>query len=132
MTYLMSDIHGHYRKYLDILDKIGLSDGDDLYVLGDVVDRGPEPMALLNDMSMRANVFPLLGNHDWSAKIILRRLNVEITTENISIQITADILSAYFGWLSDGGRETNNDFRKLSQDDRNAILDYLDEFEPYS
>lgn len=37
---------------------------DVLYILGDVVDRGPEPMKILNDMSMRINVFPILGNHD--------------------------------------------------------------------
>ena len=40
MTYVMSDLHGHYQKYLQMLDMIHFSDNDDLYMLGDVVDRG--------------------------------------------------------------------------------------------
>ena len=41
MTYVMSDIHGEYEKYLKMLDLIGFRDEDELYVLGDVIDRGP-------------------------------------------------------------------------------------------
>ena len=37
----MSDIHGEYDKYLAMLEQIDLSEDDTLYVLGDVVDRGP-------------------------------------------------------------------------------------------
>ena len=47
MTYVMSDIHGQYDKYLAMLDKIAFSDDDTLYILGDVLDRGEEPVELL-------------------------------------------------------------------------------------
>ena len=43
MTYVMSDIHGCYEQYLKLLGLIGFSDGDDLFVLGDVVDRSKQP-----------------------------------------------------------------------------------------
>ena len=79
MTYLMSDLHGQYDKYRKMLEKIRFGDRDDLYVLGDVVDRGPEPMKILRDMSLRINVFPILGNHDWTARVILSRLNTKIS-----------------------------------------------------
>jgi serine/threonine protein phosphatase 1 len=58
MIYVMSDIHGCYRQYMTMLEKIEFADDDLLYVLGDVVDRGPQPMEVLMDMSMRANVIP--------------------------------------------------------------------------
>ena len=131
MTYLMSDLHGQYEKYMQMLEKIRFSDRDDLYVLGDAVDRGPEPMKLLLDMSYRINVFPILGNHDWTARTILTKLNVEITEENAETQLTADLLSAIRLWLSDGGNPTFREFHRLDPDAREAVLDYLDEFVPY-
>lgn len=131
MTYLMSDIHGHYAKYLKMLEEIHFTDRDDLYILGDVVDRGPEPMAILRDMSLRINVFPVLGNHDWTARVILSRLNVEVTEDNAESQITKDFLDAVRLWLTDGGGTTLKDFRKLSPDAREDVLDYLSDFAPY-
>lgn len=54
---------GNYWK------KIKFSDKDKLFVLGDVVDCGPEPMKVLQDMMMRSNVYPILGNHDYVSRI---------------------------------------------------------------
>ena len=34
---------------------------DTLYVLGDVIDRGPDGIKILQDMMLRPNVFPLLA-----------------------------------------------------------------------
>jgi len=131
MTYVMSDIHGHYDKYLAMLEKIGFSDDDTLYVLGDVLDRGPQPAELLWDMSMRANVIALLGNHELIASAILPRLCVEVTGENAETQITAELLGAIYDWREDGGDTTLAGFRRLPQEDREALLDYLTEFLPY-
>ena len=131
MTYVMSDVHGQYEKYMKMLEKIRFSDRDDLYVLGDVADRGPEPMKLLNDMSLRINVFPILGNHDWTARAILRHLNAEITEENAETQLTKEFLEAVRLWFSDGGDKTFGDFHRLEPDEREAVLDYLGEFAPY-
>lgn len=49
MRYIISDIHGCYDQYRALLKKIHFSDTDELYVLGDVVDRGPEPIKVLQD-----------------------------------------------------------------------------------
>ena len=48
--YVTSDIHGHHQKYKKIFDALPLREEDTLFVLGDVVDRGPEPMHILLDM----------------------------------------------------------------------------------
>lgn len=47
MHYVMSDLHGCYQEYREALEKINFNEQDTLYVLGDVVDRGPEPIKLL-------------------------------------------------------------------------------------
>ena len=131
MTYVMSDLHGQYEKYLQMLDMIHFSDNDDLYILGDVVDRGPQSAELLQDMSMRMNVFPILGNHDMTAVILLRKLCTEITEDNYASQITPDIMEILAMWQMDGGQATLEGFKKLPADDRDVLLDYMDEFAPY-
>ena len=40
VTYVISDIHGEYDKFMELLDKIKLKETDTLYVLGDILDRG--------------------------------------------------------------------------------------------
>jgi serine/threonine protein phosphatase 1 len=132
MIYVMSDIHGEYDKFLRMLDKIGFSDDDEMYVLGDVVDRGAKPAELLLDMSMRGNVFPLMGNHDRMAATMLRRFNTEITAENAETQFNDDVMSLLAAWLADGGDTTLSDFRRFSPEERNALIEYMEEFEPYA
>lgn len=126
--YVMSDIHGEYEKYRKMLELIGLSDEDTLYVLGDVVDRGPRPVDILLDMMKRPNVYPLLGNHDLFALDILKKLNVEITEDNYSNHLDTDTMSELIDWLRDGGSTTLSQFRALSADDKADVLDYIEDF----
>lgn len=49
MIYVMSDIHGHQEAFDDILSQIQLSDHDHLYILGDVIDRGPDGIELCKE-----------------------------------------------------------------------------------
>ena len=39
MIYVMSDIHGMYDKYIEMLELINLREHDSLYILGDIVRR---------------------------------------------------------------------------------------------
>lgn len=43
-TYVISDIHGEYEKFMELLEEIELEENDTLYVLGDVLDRGKHPI----------------------------------------------------------------------------------------
>lgn len=64
MIYCMSDIHGEYQRYLDMLARIAFSEKDTLYILGDCIDRGPCGIDVLLDVMERSNVKLLLGNHE--------------------------------------------------------------------
>jgi metallophosphoesterase len=46
-TYVVSDIHGKYDKFIGVLDKINLKEEDTLYVLGDILDRGKHPIKVM-------------------------------------------------------------------------------------
>ena len=62
MIYAVSDLHGCYDKYRNMLEKIHFSETDTLYILGDVVDRGDGGIRILQDMAARRNVIPIKGN----------------------------------------------------------------------
>ena len=132
MVYAMSDIHGEYDKYIAMLDKIGFSDEDTLYVLGDVVDRGEAPVRILQDMMARDNVILLLGNHEAVARELLRQLMVEITEENCDTHVDAEMMTHLLDWQLDGGSTTMREFQKLDMDARLDVLDYLEDLPLYA
>ena len=137
MTYVISDIHGCYDRYEKMLEKINFSDDDLLYVLGDAVDYGPQPLAVLHDMSMRANVIPILGNHEFAAYEIINQFSqVEFTEDGIKAKPGSDIdLETYIlemqDWVDIGGGPTIKDFKQLSDEERGDYLEYLEEFSLY-
>ena len=55
MIYAVSDIHGRYDKYRKLLKRIHFGPDDTLYVLGDVIDRGPDGFKIMLDMAQRPN-----------------------------------------------------------------------------
>ena len=131
MNYVMSDVHGQYEKYLAMLERIGFKDTDNLYVLGDVVDRGPQPVDLLQDMMARPNVFPIVGNHELMALVLLQDLSVEITAENFATHLDRETMEHLLQWQVDGGDSTLKQFCTLSHEERGYVLEYLSEFMPY-
>lgn len=64
MIYVMSDIHGEIDRYQRMLDLIRFSDEDELIIIGDVIDRNPHGIEILQDMMRRPNVKFILGNHE--------------------------------------------------------------------
>lgn len=127
MIYVISDIHGCYREFRELLDKIDFCDEDELYLLGDLVDKGPEPITLLQDVMMRPNVYPILGNHDYAALTVLSKFNTEITAENVESHLTGEDMTSYMYWIQDGGSTTAEQFVKLDAEERQDILEYLEE-----
>lgn len=53
MRYIMSDIHGCFDEYLEMLKKINFSEKDELYVPGDAMDKGSEPIKVIQDIRQR-------------------------------------------------------------------------------
>ncbi len=131
MIYVMSDLHGQYHKYWEMLEKIKFCEEDELYIIGDVIDRGPNSIQILQDMMSRANVFPILGNHELMALNVLKKLMVEITDENADNYLNEEIMQAYIDWTLNGGNATLKQFMTLPQEEKLDILNYLEEFTPY-
>lgn len=125
MIYVVSDIHGCYDEFCQLLDKINFTDNDEMFILGDMVDRGPKPIELLLDLMERPNIYPVLGNHDYMALTVLKKMNVEITEGNAETHLSADDIMSYLHWTQDGGDVTAKQFSKLTEWEKEDVLDYL-------
>ena len=130
MQYVISDIHGCRTAFRKALEVIGFSARDTLYVLGDAVDRGEDPVGLLQDMMGMDNVIPILGNHEYMAVQVLSVFSREITEESLAALKEED-LAAYMHWTSDGGDVTLRQFAALDAEEKEAVLEYLMEFSLY-
>ena len=131
MIYVISDIHGCFDKYRQMLELIEFAARDTLYVLGDVIDRGPDGIKILQDMNLRPNVFPILGNHEFTAAVCLPFLLQKITEQSLA-SLTADQLAALSEWIANGGGPTLRSIHQLSREDREELLEYFQEMELYA
>ena len=66
--FVISDIHGCYQTFCKLLKKVEFEKKDQLFVIGDMVDRGPYSMMVLEKIISLIEdgyqVFPLRGNHE--------------------------------------------------------------------
>ena len=117
----MSDIHGMYDKYIKMLSEINLKESDDLFIIGDSVDIGKNPIKLLKDMSMRSNVFHILGDCEYNA---LKNMKT-ITDLNGEIKISdAD---SFIESLPPHRKTTIKEYMELDSEGRAAIMEYISE-----
>lgn len=63
-TYVISDIHGQFDALMKMMKQIDFGYDDELYILGDVVDRGEESIECIKWIIQQDNILTLLGNHE--------------------------------------------------------------------
>ena len=124
MTYAVSDIHGYYDKYIDLLHKISFGPHDTLYVLGDVIDRGPDGFKILLDMAQRPNVINLLENHEAMAIDTLPRMLRSVRPDG-GVELSEKDAKAVERWFYNGGELSLADFLWLNKDQMRTVWNYL-------
>lgn len=128
MTYVVANLHGNYAKFKQLLKTISFRDTDIMYILGDIVDYGEEGMELVGDLSIRYNVYPIVGEHDYTAAKMLsgfeRMLKSGETPDKKFITKMTE-------WAADGGQVTLDSFRTLDAEMREGIIDYLSDMTLY-
>lgn len=126
MVYVTSDLHGYpLEKFRDFLDKVGFCDKDFLYILGDVIDRGPDSVKILKWLMLQPNVELLLGNHE-AMLLACDFLFDEITEDSIS-KLTGTKLNTYRTWVSNSGQVTLDALSGVRNKEIQYILEYLRE-----
>lgn len=130
MTYVMGDLHGMLDQFCEMLNKIKFKNSDTLYILGDIVDKGSDSIKLLQNLSYRPNIYPVMGNHDKTALDLLSELPAEAGQINPA-DFDKETLAKILEWSKNGGAVTVSEFMKLSPDDKEGVIEYLSDIPPY-
>ena len=131
MIYVIGDIHGNKAKYDEMLTKLSPADTDAVFVLGDVIDVGDDSIEILQDMMYRANIYPVLGEHEYMAKKILPLIAKAKTLDEAKTMLSGEDKAEFEKWLAMKSEKTICDFLALGEEDKESIIDYLSEFQAY-
>jgi serine/threonine protein phosphatase 1 len=116
-VFVISDIHGNYGPLMEVFRQSGFNYKKDLLIsLGDLVDRGPEPVMVVEELMKVGNLINLKGNHDqWFFDYLTSGTESPL-------------------WLLQGGRATLRDYahhagaaRKHFEFFSSASTHYIDE-----
>ncbi len=110
-TYVISDVHGHLRAFERALEMAAPGSQDAIFVLGDMVDRGPDPLGVMTRARALPNACVLMGNHE--------SMLLDTVLEGDDL----DMMS----WHLNGGYVTSSQLDALPRDAYVDIMDWLSE-----
>lgn len=124
MIYCISDIHGEYDRFITMLGLIGLRPEDTLYILGDVIDRGPHPIKTLLKIMDMPNAKFILGNHELMMLETLKDGTDSVITADMS-DLDGDTLERLMLWYHNGCKTTVEELHQLDREGQLSVTEYL-------
>ena len=119
-TYVISDIHGNSKAWEAIKEQIKLGNEDELYILGDVIDRGEGGIAILQEIMNTPNMHMLLGNHEL---MMLNALGLSYTPQDGENYFSKN--NRKWLWMRNGGKVTLDCYKSQSELEKTRIQNYL-------
>lgn len=116
-TYVFSDVHGHAAPLRRLLNRIAPSDDDRFFCLGDMVDRGPAPLDVVELVRTLPNVTVLMGNHE---DLMLGWMH-----DQSNYMSLAD-------WTLNGGNVTRVGIMRLTPWARVSLVEWFDSLPAYA
>ena len=109
-TYVFSDVHGHRLPLERALERVSPSEGDRFFCLGDMIDRGPDPVGVLRVCRSLPGACALMGNH-----------------EDLMVSCLSDPRDplAAMNWGLNGGAATSEGLAAISADEANELVDWV-------
>ena len=116
---VISDVHGCLKEFKQLLNKVQLSKQDTLILLGDYIDRGPNPMDtlfyIMELINKKYKVIVLRGNHEEMFVSNIEKINKKDYKE-----ISEDSLLNINGSI-----RTINEFIDLSITKQSSIINFI-------
>ena len=109
-TYVFSDVHGHRAPLERALERISPTSDDRFFCLGDMIDRGPDPVGVLRVCRELPNSTTLMGNHEDLMISCFNNVNDPLATMN---------------WGINGGAMTSGGLASISADEANELVDWV-------
>lgn len=93
----IGDIHGCYQEFGDLLERLNLTKDDQLILLGDLVNRGPDSGKVI-DLARAHRAISLLGNHELRLLNYRRTSDTAFQKEN-DAETSAKLLPEHWAYL---------------------------------
>lgn len=117
LVYVLADIHGRADRFHEVLETIGFSKDDTLYVLGDVIDRNPDGIRILEEIMAAGNMEMILGNHEYMMINAIEDPGFQINEWFTNLDL----------WYLNGGAITEAAFKALPAERQETIMAYIKE-----
>lgn len=125
MIYVTSDLHGiSPERFDELLLTAHFGADDELYILGDVIDRGTWGPELLKKIMTMPNVKMLMGNHEWllcGCSYILDDLSPDVCD-----RLTEHQIKMVTGWVKNGAEPTLAGFREMKENEPGTVDRIMD------
>jgi len=113
-TYCISDVHGHLDNLNRFIETLNIDDR--VYVLGDVVDKGPNSIECLNIIKNDERFTMILGNHEH---MMFNTLSKEKGTYEYKM--------AYETWVNwNAGKITLIQYESLPKQEQTKLFNYIE------
>ena len=129
--FCISDIHGQYKAFIDVLKKAKFKLGEDhLYILGDLIDWGDDSIKVIKtimrwEQKYPGTIFVTIGNHD------LMMLSALKEREKWDYEGTYYDTYTLRVWFDNCGEMTLFNYLKLKKDEQDKIFNWLNNLKVY-
>lgn len=117
--FVISDLHGQFVLLQLLLERIQFNDNDELFILGDIMDRGPNSIDIYYFVKCMPNIHLLKGNHE----IMMRQSMKAALKYN---DLDSERSNPYRLWRQNGALGTVNSIREYLQKDAISYSEYFD------
>ncbi len=124
-TYVTSDAHGHVVALKEALEAAGVTEDDELYVLGDMIDRGPDPLGVISLVRSMPNAHVLMGNHE---DLMLKGIDAVGDPQDGAFsmdEVDGYQFSVWMDWMNNGGSRTSTQLEQLEPQEYADVLDWV-------
>lgn len=147
-TFVIGDVHGHYRELQALLDKAGVTPADDIVQLGDLGQFDAESMpgdALCYGLAHQYHMRVLWGNHDLAVKdshhtfrgyvqppdgtiVIMDRVNPSFAAARHGYLLTHAGLHPLFYPAGGSADAMAREINQVGEQHMRAIIDFISQY----
>lgn len=100
LTYVISDIHGEYQLFIELLKKIQFDKTDKMIINGDIFDKGKESVKLLKFIKEQPNIYLIFGNHEYNFLCYYNSIMRNLEDDFIQTEVLQQI-NEYFNFQNE-------------------------------
>lgn len=124
-VYVVSDIHGHLKAFDKALSLASPADTDEIYILGDLIDRGPDPLGVIAHARSLSNAHVLMGNHEELMLLALSRVAPPCNGRIDISRMHKSEFTDWMSWMQNGGATTLEQLEKITEDGYLELLAWM-------